>query len=163
MNKVAFFIDSETEVVEPLAKVSNTNLENHRVDGGIAEEAEALDHMIEREGFLYAGSHIVADFYGTKDLTSIEKMEKAFRFAIKEAGATLLHMHFHKFSPSGGISGVAVLSESHISVHTWPEHDFAAFDIFMCGSAQPLEALKALRVQFQPKKVQYQEHLRGRR
>ena len=60
---------------------------------------------------------------------------------MKEAGATLLHIHLHTFTDGGGISGVAVLAESHISVHTWPEKGYAAFDVFMCGDAEPRKAL----------------------
>jgi len=62
-------------------------------------------------------------------------MEATLREAVLQAGATLLHIHLHHFTPNGGISGVAVLAESHISVHTWPERNFAAFDVFMCGDA----------------------------
>ena len=54
------------------------------------------------------------------------------RECIRAAGATLLHIHLHHFTPNNGVSGVAVLAESHISVHTWPESGFAAFDVFMC-------------------------------
>ena len=60
------------------------------------------------------------------------------------AKATLLHIHLHHFSEGGGISGVAVLAESHISVHTWPERAFAAFDIFMCGNTEPHRAMRVL-------------------
>ena len=68
----------------------------------------------------------------------------------------------HHFIPNGGISGVAVLAESHISVHTWPERQFAAFDIFMCGGAKPELAVKVLQTHFQPGQFQVKELLRGR-
>jgi S-adenosylmethionine decarboxylase len=73
----------------------------------------------------------------------------------------LLHIHLHKFSPNGGVSGVAVLSESHISVHTWPERGFAAFDVFMCGAAQPQKAIGVLEGAFKPKRVVVGEYKRG--
>jgi len=57
------------------------------------------------------------------------------RRCVDASFATLLHLHCHQFSDSGGLSAVAVLAESHITVHTWPERDFAAFDVFMCGTA----------------------------
>ena len=81
--------------------------------------------------------------------------------AVKAAGATLLHIHLHKFSPNGGVSGVAVLSESHISVHTWPEKGFAAFDVFMCGAAEPLRTIPVLEAAFKPTRVVVGEHRRG--
>ena len=56
---------------------------------------------------------------------------------------------------------MAVLAESHISVHTWPERDFGAFDIFMCGDAQPELAIEVLKHHFQPESVHVQEFLRG--
>ena len=103
------------------------------------DESAALqkDHFIVRDGVEFAGSHLLLDLYGAKHLDDLERMEQAMRDCVEECGATLLHIHLHHFSPSGGISGVAVLSESHISVHTWPERDYAAFDVFMCGDAQP--------------------------
>ncbi len=60
-----------------------------------------------------------------------------------------LHIHLHKFEDGGGISGVAVLAESHISVHTWPEKGFAAFDVFMCGNAEPRKALDVFKRVFE--------------
>jgi S-adenosylmethionine decarboxylase len=75
--------------------------------------------------------------------------------------ATLLHIHLHHFTPNGGISGVAVLAESHISVHTWPERSFAAFDIFMCGNARPEEAVPVLKRAFLPTTMRISEQLRG--
>ena len=64
-------------------------------------------------------------------------------------------------TPSGGISAVAVLAESHISVHTWPERGYAAFDVFMCGNAEPRKALAALEKAFAPKRVVVGMHKRG--
>ena len=88
-------------------------------------------------------------------------MEAAFLRCIKECGATLLHIHLHAFLPSGGLSGVAVLAESHISVHTWPERDYAAFDVFMCGDARPWEAVEILKRTFQAREIRVRELLRG--
>jgi S-adenosylmethionine decarboxylase len=88
-------------------------------------------------------------------------MESAMREAVDVCAATLLHIHLHHFTPSMGISGVAVLAESHISVHTWPERDFAAFDIFMCGSARPELAINVLKKAFNPGRVNIVEQLRG--
>ena len=73
-----------------------------------------------------------------------------------------LHIHLHYFTPNGGISGVAVLAESHISVHTWPEKNYAAFDVFMCGDSNPHKAIEILSRYFQPKRSEVIEERRGR-
>jgi S-adenosylmethionine decarboxylase len=86
---------------------------------------------------------------------------EAERRAVEAAGATLLHIHLHHFTPNGGVSGVAVLAESHISVHTWPECDYAAFDIFMCGDARPELGAEVLRETFTPSRTEIVEHRRG--
>ncbi len=76
--------------------------------------------------------------------------------------ATLLHVHLHHFTPNGGVvSGVAVLSKSHISIHSWPEADYAALDVFMCGEAEPHNAIEVLREAFAPSDIRVGEHLRG--
>ena len=59
------------------------------------------------------------------------------------------------------MSGVAVLAESHISIHTWPERGYAALDVFMCGDARPHETLAVLRRAFEPGQVGLGEHRRG--
>ena len=84
-----------------------------------------------------AGRHYIADFYGAQQLDDIDVMGNALTQAAQIAGATLLHVHLHTFADGGGITGVALLAESHISVHTWPELNYAAFDAFMCGNANP--------------------------
>lgn len=122
---------------------------------------ENVDHFITRNGVTFAGTHLILDFWGAKRLDDLKLMEQAMRDAVKCAGATLLHIHLHHFTPNGGISGVAVLAESHISVHTWPEKGFAAFDIFMCGDAEPEKAIPILREAFSPDSVNVGEHLRG--
>src|SRR5205085_29696 len=101
------------------------------------DQDEAKDHFIHRNGIVFAGTHLIIDLWGATKLDDLEVMEQAMRDCVTAAGATLLHIHLHHFTPNGGISGVAVLAESHISVHTWPERGFAAFDVFMCGVAEP--------------------------
>ena len=96
--------------------------------GAYASSDERLDHFIQRDGEIFAGTHLILDFHGATGLDDLERMERGLRGAVEAAGATLLHIHLHHFTPNGGISGVAVLAESHISVHTWPERDYAAFN-----------------------------------
>ena len=119
------------------------------------------DHFITKNGLSYAGSHVIIDLWEAKGLDDREKIETALIDAVNEAGATLLHIHLHKFEDGGGISGVAVLAESHISVHTWPEKGFAAFDVFMCGNAEPRKALDVFKRVFEPGRVVVGEHKRG--
>ncbi|MGB0897671.1 MAG: adenosylmethionine decarboxylase [Psychrobium sp.] len=106
------------------------------------------------------GQHLIADFYGASQLNDIELMEDALTRAAEIAGATLLHVHIHTFV-GGGITGVALLAESHISVHTWPELEYAAFDAFMCGDAQPEKAITLLESIFTPSRVELKNIARG--
>jgi S-adenosylmethionine decarboxylase len=80
---------------------------------------------------------------------------------VKFAGAHLLLDLWGAFGPDGGVSGVLVLAESHISIHTWPERDFAAVDIFMCGACDPYRSLPALKEVFAPKSILLSEQRRG--
>ncbi len=107
-----------------------------------------------------AGIHLLIDFWEAKNIDSVSFCEKALAKAVKDCGATLLKMNLHKFSPQG-VSGVAVIAESHISIHTWPEHDYAALDVFVCGDKDPYLALESLKYSFQPKKVEVSEVKRG--
>jgi S-adenosylmethionine/arginine decarboxylase-like enzyme len=86
-----------------------------------AAAPEAKDYFIHKEGVRYAGTHLIIDLWNARDLDDRDAIEGALRECVDAAGATLLHVHLHVFEPNGGISGVAVLAESHISVHTWPE------------------------------------------
>ena len=119
------------------------------------------DHFITREGVTFAGQHLIIDLWEAEGLDDRARIETAMREAVEAAGATLLHIHLHTFTPNGGISGVAVLAESHISVHTWPEKGYAAFDVFMCGNAEPKKALKVLEQAFAPKRTVVGVHKRG--
>lgn len=114
-----------------------------------------------RDGFRFAGTHLLLDLWNARSLDDVEATERAFRSAAAAAGATLLNLHFHRFTPGGGLTGLALLAESHISIHTWPEHSFAAVDIFMCGGAQPYLAAQVLRDALQPEFISISEHRRG--
>jgi S-adenosylmethionine decarboxylase len=124
-------------------------------------DAATKDHFVTANDQVYAGKHYILDFWGARELDNPVLMEQTLRRCVEKAGATLLHIHLHRFSPSGGLSGVAVLAESHISVHTWPENGFAAFDIFMCGDTRPEQAVEELKKAFVPETVSVVEHLRG--
>jgi len=122
---------------------------------------ETQDQFSHRNGLEFAGTHLIIDFWGASHLDDLELMQSTMHESVRIAGARLLHIHLHHFTPNGGITGVVVLAESHISVHTWPERGFAAFDIFMCGEAEPEKAVPVLRDVFKPSTVNINEHLRG--
>lgn len=80
------------------------------------------------------GWHHLVELYGCEvaALDDLPRVEAALIAAAKAAGATVLDVRFHKFAPQG-VSGVVLIAESHLSVHTWPEHAYAAVDLFTCG------------------------------
>ncbi len=97
------------------------------------------------------GEHLLLDLYGVAPalLRDADRLESALREAADALGATVLHAHLHRFGTpgadapadaGGGVTGVLLLAESHLSIHTWPEHGFAAIDAFMCGTGVTLVA-----------------------
>lgn len=124
-------------------------------------ENDQLDFFITRDGVTYAGSHVIIDLWGADRLDDLAHIERQLRAAAVTAGATVLGSDFHHFQPNGGVSGVVVLAESHISIHTWPERGFAAVDVFMCGDCDPMATVPVLRRAFAPDKVGVNELRRG--
>ena len=142
-------------IAEPvLVAEANTN-------APVAADIVAKDHFVERDGVKFAGTHLLIELWDAKNLGDMTVTDQMLRDATTAAGATLLHIHLHHFGPNAGLSGVAVLAESHISIHTWPERGYAALDIFMCGSCDPYKAIPVLRRAFQPGVVQLSEQKRG--
>ncbi len=82
----------------------------------------------------YFGTHIFADLYGCNatKLDNLNYIQESLKNAAIISGATCVDEKFHKFSPQG-VTGVIVLQESHISIHTWPEYKYASIDFFSCG------------------------------
>jgi S-adenosylmethionine decarboxylase len=151
---------------------SGTGLENRRRTGKKARVAvvapapaqngdERADHFAVRNGVACAGVHLIIDLHGAEGLDDIDLVDATLRRCVAAAGATLLHMHLHHFHPNG-VSGVAVLAESHISIHTWPDLGYAALDVFMCGKAEPDACIPILRQAFKAQRVAVNELLRGR-
>ncbi|MGB7430889.1 MAG: adenosylmethionine decarboxylase [Ahrensia sp.] len=130
MDLEAFEPRSTAQTEENTLRPEAANANGHTVTG-------PLDHFIEDDdGTRHAGSHLIIDLYDAERLNDLEYIQSTMLECVEKAGATLLHIHLHPFEPNG-VSGVAVLAESHISVHTWPEAGYAAFDVFMCGDAKP--------------------------
>ena len=109
----------------------------------------------------YAGILLVADFWSGKIIEEPKKIKRILIEAAKKSGSQPLEVTIHKFSPQG-ITGVVLLAESHITIHTWPEINYLAIDIFTCGEkVMPHKALNYLKKEFQPKRVEIREIKRG--
>jgi S-adenosylmethionine decarboxylase len=108
------------------------------------------------------GRHLLADFCGVSRarLADPNALTEWVREAVIAARATLIELRCHSFSPQG-LTLFALLKESHLAVHTWPEKDYVAVDIFTCGDADPQAALESLERRFQPEFVSVREVPRG--
>lgn len=109
------------------------------------------------------GRHLVAEFFecSSEALDNLDFVVNSMRQAAEEAGATIVDSSFHRFLPHG-ISGVVVIAESHLAIHTWPEYGYAAIDLFTCGDeVNPWKAFEFLRIKFDAKKTSVIEHHRG--
>ena len=109
------------------------------------------------------GTHLIIELSGCDQsiLGDVEQIRGALVMAAVEAGATIVGQSFHKFSP-GGVTGIVALSESHLSIHTWPEHGYAAADIFTCGAAlQPRKAADVLVERLHSSRPEIREVARG--
>lgn len=109
------------------------------------------------------GGHGLLDLYGcpARLLCDEGYLKTALEGAAEAAGATILGCHFHTFGEGGGVTGVLLLAESHLSIHTWPEHGFAALDIFLCGSLQMETARRHLHTALAARQAQWQVQQRG--
>ncbi|MHA6717811.1 adenosylmethionine decarboxylase [Sphingomonas sp. RS6] len=86
------------------------------------------------------GQHLIADLAEATRLTDAAHVEACLVAAAAAAGATLLEVRLHSFGAGQGVTGVALLAESHISIHTWPEYGTACVDIFLCAATHDLQA-----------------------
>lgn len=145
------------DALTPLGMVSDLPSSNQNTSGAEAQK----DYFVQKDGLRFAGTHLLLDLWNAENLCDPDLIDSALREAAEAAGATILHSHFHHFSPDGGVSGVIVLAESHISIHTWPERAFAAIDIFMCGACDPYRSIPTLKAAFNPGSIQLSEQRRG--
>ena len=108
------------------------------------------------------GTHLILDAWDCpKDwLDDVSRVEKAIKWATKEGRATLIQMVSHQFSPQG-VTATATLAESHIAVHTWPEHGYFAADIFFCGNLNPYLSILPLVEALGAKRHRVREVIRG--
>ena len=122
---------------------------------------EDRKEFIERDGIKFAGTHLVIDLFGAKNLSDLDIVEEALKGCVEAAGATMLHSHLHHTIPGKGVSGVAVLRDGHISIHSWPDAGYAAFDVFLGNSVRPHAIVNVLRQVFSAREVVVKEHKRG--
>ena len=90
------------------------------------------------------GIHLIADIAGARHLGDVVAIEAMLRAAAAAARVRVLGINLHHFGPEQGVTGVALLAESHISIHTWPEEGLAAVDIFVCGPDADADAALAV-------------------
>jgi S-adenosylmethionine decarboxylase len=107
------------------------------------------------------GRHLILEMWGCTNLNSVETAERALREMVVALDVTLLDLKVYPFSPVG-ITGVAIVSESHLVIHTWPEYGYAAVDVFTCGAPRdPERAVAVLRRHYAPEHVTVMEINRG--
>ena len=110
------------------------------------------------------GYHIVSDFYRVDERLLKDKrlIKKILMDSVKAGKFTLIHIHVHKFGGGGGVSGIAFIGESHISIHTWPEHQFASVDIDSCKDKETAyAAFNVILNRLKPKDFSKKEIIRG--
>lgn len=159
MGKTATLAELGTDLAYDQTHTQKTE-ENRQ--NGFAVVENTKDYFITRDGVRFAGTHLLIDLWDAENLDDIKLIERTLCDGAEAAGATILHCHLHHFEPNGGVSGVLVLAESHISIHTWPEASYAALDVFMCGDCDPHKAIPALQKAFNPSKIGVDEQLRGK-
>ncbi|GMR03344.1 MAG: adenosylmethionine decarboxylase [Thermodesulfovibrionia bacterium] len=109
------------------------------------------------------GTHLLIELRecNTKALSNLQEVKGILISAAEAAEATIIEVAFHEFSPFG-ISGMVIIAESHLSIHTWPEYKYAAVDIFTCGNIiKPEKAVAFLIKKFQSKNPSVVELKRG--
>ena len=108
------------------------------------------------------GRHLIAEYYGCnlERINDVEFIETRMRQAANLIGATVMGTSFHRFEPHG-VSGTVVISESHLSIHTWPENGYVAVDIYTCGGLDPRPGFEFLARELGSDSTRQQEILRG--
>jgi len=108
------------------------------------------------------GRHLIGEFYGCDHalLDDVDAIERSIRAAAEAVGATILHARAHRFAPQG-VTATVIIAESHLSIHTWPEHGYAAADIFTCGGLDPVPGFRLLQRELGAKNTRVQVILRG--
>jgi S-adenosylmethionine decarboxylase proenzyme len=137
-----------SEVIIPLAKVYRS----------IGSSLELLDDIANHKKL---GSLVMGELLNCKKLpTKAAELEKIMLHIAKILEVTVVQSTFHEFSPYG-LSGVLVLAESHFSIHTWPEYNAAAVDLFSCKEIHPEKAIDYLKKSFDAESIEWVNFPRG--
>ena len=112
------------------------------------------------DGRVWGGTHLFIDMWDAQNTGNAEAIEAAVEQAVADCGATILEASYRKFSEDGGVTGFAILAESHLCVNTWHEERMVAVDVFFCGALDPYKCVPAIRDVFQPTRVDISEHKR---
>ena len=108
------------------------------------------------------GRHLIGEFYGCNHalLNDVAAIEQVIRHTAEAVGATILHVQAHRFAPQG-VTATVIIAESHLSIHTWPEHGYAAADIFTCGELDPTPGFRHLQRALEAQSSRVQVIVRG--
>jgi S-adenosylmethionine decarboxylase proenzyme len=109
------------------------------------------------------GRHLIAELSDCRNdiLNDLPRLEKILKEAARRSGAVVVNTVFHRYNPQG-ISGIVVIAESHLSLHTWPEYGYAAVDCFTCGdTVDPYKAVEHLKEQLFCQSIKIREINRG--
>lgn len=114
-----------------------------------------------KAGLNAIGRHLLVEMKGCINLNDQSIIREMLKDAVNACKATLIDVEVHQFNPYG-VSGIAIIGESHLSIHTWPEFGYAAIDIFTCGSrVNPYDAIPVFKEVLKPKEVSVVEIRRG--
>lgn len=110
------------------------------------------------------GTHGILDLHGCSSalLRDAKTLKSILEQCAQYTNATILQSHFHTFGGYGGVTGILLLAESHISIHTWPETGFAAIDLFLCGNNTLHSSRMFLQQQFHPVRTKWTIYQRGK-
>ncbi|MGY4567215.1 adenosylmethionine decarboxylase [Bradyrhizobium sp. USDA 3256] len=157
-------IPQEAEVREIVGIISEIgsrdNTQSSRTEGYTMDIQEPKGGIHRLGNRISAGTHLFIDMWEAKNTGNAEAIEAAVNQAVKDANATLLDATYCKYSEDGGVTGFAILAESHICVNTWHDEKLIAIDVFFCGALDPYKCVPAFQNAFQPKRIDISEHKR---
>jgi len=154
------YTDALFQLGMDLTRSSTAQKEDHGQSALVAHD-DREDCFVVRGGVRCAGTHLIVDLYGAKRLDDLKHIKETLRRCVDAAGANLLHVHLHRFTDNGSVSGVAVLAEGHLSIHCWPDKGSVALDAFMGRDAKPDLAIEVAKQAFRPTQAVVKEHLRA--
>ena len=146
------FNDTLFQLGMDLTRSSTAQKEDHFVADSDDTPVIRKDKGAEAEVSRFAGHHLIIDLYGAERLDDVKSIERTLKLVSAAADAKVERVHLYR-SGHGGVTGLAVLAEGHISVHTRPETGFAAFDVVMSGNAKPQRCVEDLREAFSARDV----------